>query len=47
MKRAHRIALKPTPEQEVLFGQHAGLPTVGELVGNGGCWAVLVMAECH
>ena len=24
MKRAHRIALKPTPEQEFLFGQHAG-----------------------
>ena len=24
MKRSHRIALKPTPEQEVLFGQHAG-----------------------
>ena len=24
MKRSHRIALKPTAEQEVLFGQHAG-----------------------
>ena len=24
MKRAHKIALKPTPEQESLFGQHAG-----------------------
>ena len=24
MKRAHRIALKPTPEQESLFGQQAG-----------------------
>ena len=24
MKRSHRIALKPTPEQEILFGQHAG-----------------------
>ena len=24
MKRAHRIALKPTPEQEVLFGRPAG-----------------------
>ena len=24
MKRAHRIALKPTSEQESLFGQHAG-----------------------
>ena len=24
MKKAHRIALKPTPEQESLFGQHAG-----------------------
>ena len=24
MKRAHRIALKPTPEQESLFHQHAG-----------------------
>ena len=24
MKRAHRIALRPTPEQESLFGQHAG-----------------------
>ena len=24
MKRSHRVALKPTPEQEVLFGQHAG-----------------------
>ena len=24
MKRAHRVALKPTPEQESLFGQHAG-----------------------
>ena len=24
MKRAHRIALKPTAEQEWLFGQHAG-----------------------
>ena len=24
MKRAHRIALKPIPEQESLFGQHAG-----------------------
>ena len=24
MKRAHRIALKPTTEQESLFGQHAG-----------------------
>ena len=24
MKRAHRIALKPTPQQEALFGQHAG-----------------------
>ena len=24
MKRAHRVALKPTPEQEVRFGQHAG-----------------------
>ena len=24
MKRSHRIALRPTPEQESLFGQHAG-----------------------
>jgi hypothetical protein len=24
MKRAHRVALKPTPEQESLFSQHAG-----------------------
>ena len=24
MKRAHRIALRPTPEQASLFGQHAG-----------------------
>ena len=24
MKKAHRIALKPTGEQEALFGQHAG-----------------------
>ena len=24
MKRAHRVALRPTPEQELLFGQHAG-----------------------
>ena len=24
MKRAHRIALKPTPDQEALFSQHAG-----------------------
>ena len=24
MKKAHRIALKPTPEQEALLGQHAG-----------------------
>ena len=24
MRRAHRIALKPTPEQESLFGQQAG-----------------------
>ncbi len=24
MKRAHRIALKPTPEQELVFGRHAG-----------------------
>ena len=24
MKRAHRVALKSTPEQEILFGQHAG-----------------------
>ena len=24
MKRSHRTALKPTPEQESLFGQHAG-----------------------
>ena len=24
MKRSHRIALEPAPEQEVLFGQHAG-----------------------
>ena len=24
VKRAHRIALRPTPEQESLFGQHAG-----------------------
>ena len=24
MKRSHRVALKPTPEQEALFGQHAG-----------------------
>ena len=24
MKRAHKIALAPTPEQEVRFGQHAG-----------------------
>ena len=24
MKRSHRVALKPTPEQESLFGQHAG-----------------------
>ena len=24
MKRAHRIALRPTPEQEAAFGQHAG-----------------------
>ena len=24
MKKAHRIALEPTPEQEWLFGQHAG-----------------------
>ena len=24
MKRAHRVALKPTAEQETLFGQHAG-----------------------
>ena len=24
MKRSHRVALKPTVEQEALFGQHAG-----------------------
>ena len=24
MKKSHRVALKPTPEQESLFGQHAG-----------------------
>ena len=24
MKKTHRIALKPAPEQESLFGQHAG-----------------------
>ena len=24
MKRSHRIALQPTPEQEALFNQHAG-----------------------
>ena len=24
MKRSHRIALKPSPEQEALFSQHAG-----------------------
>ena len=24
MKRSHRVALKPTPEQEALFGQHTG-----------------------
>ena len=24
MKRSHRVALRPTPEQESLFGQHAG-----------------------
>ena len=24
MKRSHRVALKPTAEQEALFGQHAG-----------------------
>ena len=24
MKKSHRIALKPTPEQEGLFNQHAG-----------------------
>ena len=24
MKRSHRVALRPTPEQEVRFGQHAG-----------------------
>ena len=24
MKRSHRVALKPTPEQESLFGHHAG-----------------------
>ena len=24
MKRSHRVALKPTPEQESLFSQHAG-----------------------
>ena len=24
MKRSHRLALKPTPEQESLFSQHAG-----------------------
>ena len=24
MIRSHRICLKPTPEQEYLFGQHAG-----------------------
>ncbi len=24
MEKAHRIALKPTPKQETLFGQHAG-----------------------
>ena len=29
MKRAHRIALKPTPEQEILFGQHAGYARFG------------------
>ena len=24
MKRSHRVVLRPTPEQETLFGQHAG-----------------------
>ena len=24
MKKAHRVALKPTAEQEALFSQHAG-----------------------
>ena len=24
MKRSHRVALKPMPDQEALFGQHAG-----------------------
>ena len=32
MKRAHRIALKPTPEQEALFLQHAGYAR--SLAGN-------------
>ena len=40
MKRSHRIALKPTPGQEALFGQHAGYArfaynwAVGEFKGG-------------
>ena len=46
MKRAHRVALKPTPDQESLFSQHAGYArfaynwAVGEIQGWPGRWRV-------
>ena len=36
MKRSHRVALKPTPGQEALFGQHAGYAPVCLQLGAGG-----------
>ena len=43
MKRSHRVALKPTPEQESLFGQHAGMrgsPTTGLWVNSRLAWTL-------
>ena len=35
MKRAHRVALKPTSDQESLFSQHAGYRAVCLQLGAG------------
>ena len=53
MKRSHRIALKPTPKQETLFGQHSGYArfaynwAVGEFRAGfdlGSCPASIILA---
>ena len=45
MKRFHRVALRPTPEQETLFGEHAGYAPFAYSWVLGGFWGGFDVGE--